>query len=348
MTRRAKALGISFGLVILGLSVAFIAVTRFDVITKAEEDPCGGLAERMRVGGQADVLTPTLLLVPSSFQPYTQNDPATSASLDILQLPDIQYLPIYTDVLTARGPSGSRRARPGAEYIGRRSFSYEANASMDRVYDYYVNTLPQYGWEPLHLPLREGFISTQYIWTDRTGQTPWHLRLELDLKDERLIGVSSRPPVTRVHMGYERIPNTEDGLPLLEGATEITLNCTEERTPVTDADGESDASSTENIIRHTTLAYTVQLSPDTVAEYYTSYLPQYGWSLFSPEGRRRRGFATPTASISSEHGIPFQGSLYAPRSPLARGYRLYSLDLKVTAKPLEDGQTRVQLQLTKR
>jgi hypothetical protein len=146
-------------------------------------------------------------------------------------------------------------------------------------------------------------------------------------------------------MGYQRMPNIDEGLPLLDDATDITLICAEERAPVS---ADPDVSSADVLTRTVTLAYTVPLAPDKVAEYYNTYLPQYGWSFIYADGRRRRASPTPTASINSETGIPYQGSLFTPFTPLAESYRPYALDLRLTARPLEDGRTRVQMLLTKR
>jgi|GEM_PF-4157247 len=345
MKRMMTVLLIGLCLVIVGLGVALSGVVKPDVSTGAKEDPCGGVAQGMRLNGRLDTITSTLRLIPPSVQPTTQADPASAASLNI-PLPDLQYLPIYTDVLSVRPTStpSTRRSRPVGDTTGRRSFSYEANAPLAKVFDYYEDVLPQYGWEPLQLPLEAGrLISTQYIWRDKTGSSPWHLRLELDLEDKGIIG--NRPPVTRVHMGYQRMPNIEDGLPLLDEATDITMSCAEERAP---ASADPETGSVDVVTRTVTLAYTVPLAPDKVAEYYNSYLPQYGWGFVYADGRRRRASPTPTASITSEAGIPFRASLYAPFTPLAESYRPYALDLRLTASPLDNGQTRVQMLLTKR
>ena len=251
---------------------------------------------------------------PSSDASIAEADVNRKSILSSL-LPDIDYIPVYTDVVEVANPHNVDKAGHNVDGLsGYRFLDYEAKASFSDLDKFYTEAFQGRGWEPLYPPTRDSYMQGVYIWTNPVTTSPWHLSLEFRLVNLELM--DAKPNSTRVYLAYERFPDIGDGLPIYPNAAEQNTICTETMVDNRPLDKKK-------------VEYIAPSSVEQVIEYYAKNMPDYGWQALDISTVKDR--------------LSFRGKIRAGDS--SPGFFVLWPNLDIIAQPIDSQNSKVQMEL---
>jgi hypothetical protein len=156
-------------------------------------------------------------------------------------------------------------------------------------------------------------IGLGYSWSDRAGVLPWDLSLVVSLRD-----IYDGPTQgLSVELHLSRVPNV-DRVPLYPGAQRVQS----EWVPSTRWEGNKEKD----------ISYITSASMQDVKSYYKALLPQCGW------GGPSEGFEPGDLNEDISRGIKYGWGTGGLHNAMYVG-------LTITATPISDGKTQVQIKL---
>lgn len=237
--------------------------------------------------------------------------PATTA------LPDIQYLPVYTDAFVMK-----TELKPYLTSYSLAQLTYAVPDDFFRVTRFYNTVLPKSGWRLLY----SNNASATYLWTDPGGLLPWHLSMDVVL-EPTLEGK------TVVVLSYERIPDVENNLPVYTGAQQIKQEEGQEFT---------DTPLGKQPMHVITKTFVSDAPLDKIESYYNTTLIEHGWYFFDRYASMETGgpqtVTKQTGSMTSQEGLFFTSDTYDTSTNIVE-----RVDLFITSSPVEGGRNRVQM-----
>ncbi len=245
------------------------------------------------------------------------------------QLPNLQYLPIYPN---------AAEYKDGIIDAGVvRRFVYIARTNLAEVLAFYRTAFQNNNWVAVGAslpitPTNSNGVDAQYKWTMKGDSLPWHINLNIHIDP-------TIPDNMWVTLNYFVYPDVGRNLPMYSDATGETLTCREEH-PLS---GEKSTVTYEATVLKT---YLSDRSPEDLAEFYNTTLPNYGWHYYD-EQQLERGLtglvSVPVGDIRSETGLVYSGGEFFPTDD-----RYFALvpHLSIVATLQSSGKTQVQLRVT--
>lgn len=238
-------------------------------------------------------------------EPTLQATPSIASVQFQGHLPDLEFLPIYPGATEY-----DQGLIPGK--VGDRRFIYSVPAGITDVLQFYSEAFKRYDWRPLEKPLPltgtvEQTYNADYNWDDPSATSPWHMRLNIDIR--------STNDITGITLNYGRYPDMGKNLPTSPDATAVHVTCFESSPLRLKSD---DTTYTAKV----TKVFITNAKPDQILEYYSAKLPEYGWK-------------------PGETKSNYSGGGYRPILGITLG-----ADLKIATAAAEDGRTRVELTST--
>ncbi len=207
---------------------------------------------------------------------------------------ELQKVPIYP---------GAQRLGPIPNQSG--TIAFEVRESLNKVIAFYRDALPKEGWT---LNIEWSSFSFDYVWFGNAENAPSILHLDLRIYEDD----NANGKLTTIYMDLMREPSPKN-IPLYPDAQQVEVH----NTMVTDPHWGAE-------VQERLVSYLTNATPSAVQAYYSSTLPQHGWSLTEQPDYR---FA---------QGTNFTFSLGASRT---------SGLVNIVAEKQTNGQTRVELRL---